>query len=358
MSLGESIKLRREILRISLRDLANRIGVSHTTVNKYEKNILVPDSECLIQLSDILQIPIASLLRPQNDQIQLNQVAFRSKKLKKREEKQINAETKEWLARYLQIERLSGNHRTFAMPRGFRRRISSFDDAEKAANDLRKVWDLGSDPIENLTNLLEDKGIKIGIIGGITKFDALFTECDDNPIIVLKKDLPRARQRFSLAHELGHCLLEVEGGLDEEKAMHRFAGALLAPAEKVIFELGEKRHKLSLKELRLLKEKYGLSMAAWVYRAKDLEIISPAFYVEIQKFFSRQGWKKEEPGDKVDGQVIMGEVPVFMSTLVFKAHAEGLISTSKAAELLNQNISTFCSFEGESDFEHAAILCG
>jgi Predicted Zn peptidase len=358
MSLGENIKLRREVLRISLRDLAEKIGVSHTTVNKYEKNILVPDSECLIQLSDILQIPIAALIRPQNDQIQLNQIAFRSKKLKKREEKQINAEAKEWLARYLQVERLSGNHRTFTMPRGFRRRISSLDEAEKAAKDLRKVWDLGSDPIEDLTNLLEDKGIKIGIIGGITKFDALFTECDNNPIIVLKKDLPRARQRFSLAHELGHCLLEVEGGLEEEKAMHRFAGAFLVPAEKAIFELGDKRHKLSLKELKILKEKYGLSMAAWVYRAKDLGIISQAFFVEIQKIFSKQGWKSAEPGDTVDGQVINGEVPVLMSKFVFKAHAEGLISTSKAAELLNQNISTFCSFEGESDFEHAAILCG
>jgi len=353
MSLGESIKLRRDVLGISLRDLANRIGVSHTTVNKYEKNILIPDSECLIRLSDILQIPVASLLRPQNDQIRLNPVAFRSKKLKKREEKQITAETKEWLARYLQIERLSGNHRTFVMPKGFRKKISSFDEAEKAAKDLRNVWDLGSDPIENLTTLLEDKGIKIGIISGITKFDALFTECDDNPIIVLKKDLPRARQRFSLAHELGHCLLDVEGGLDEEKAMHRFAGAFLVPSEKVIFELGEKRHKLSFKELMLLKEKYGLSIAAWVYRAKDLGIISPALYVELQKFFSRQGWKKEEPGDNVSG-----EVPVFMSTLVFKSHAEGLISTSKAAELLNQNISTFCSFEGESDFEQSAMLCG
>lgn len=353
MSLGESIKLRRDVLGISLRDLANRIGVSHTTVNKYEKNILIPDSECLIRLSDILQIPVASLLRPQNDQIRLNPVAFRTKKLKKREEKQITAETKEWLARYLQIERLSGNHRTFVMPKGFRKKISSFDEAEKAAKDLRNVWDLGSDPIENLTTLLEDKGIKIGIISGITKFDALFTECDDNPIIVLKKDLPRARQRFSLAHELGHCLLDVEGGLDEEKAMHRFAGAFLVPSEKVIFELGEKRHKLSFKELMLLKEKYGLSIAAWVYRAKDLGIISPALYVELQKFFSRQGWKKEEPGDNVSG-----EVPVFMSTLVFKSHAEGLISTSKAAELLNQNISTFCSFEGVSDFEQSAMLCG
>ncbi len=353
MSLGESIKLRREIVGMSLRDLADRIGVSHTTVNKYEKNILVPDSRCLIALSEVLQIPIASLIRPQNQQIQLDPMAFRSKKMKKRDEKQINAGTKEWLARYLQIEKLSGNYRLFEMPRGFPRKISSFDDVETAADDLRNVWDLGSDPIENLTNLLEDKGIKIGIIGGITNFDALFTKCNNNPIIVMKEGVPRARQRFSLAHELGHCLLEVEAGIDPEKAMHRFAGAILVPAEKAIFELGEKRHKLSLKELQILKEKYGFSMGAWLYRAKDLGIITHAFYIEIRKIFSRQGWNNNEPG--VD---IPGEMPVLMSTLVFKSHAEGLISTSKAAELLNQDISAFCSFEGESEFERSAILCG
>jgi len=353
MSLGESIKLRRQILRISLRDLAEQIGVSHTTVDKYEKNKLVPDSQTLIQLSERLQIPIASLLRPQNQQIQLKEMAFRSKKMKKRDEKQINAETKEWLERYLQIERLSDNHRTFEIPKGFQKKVSSFDDAEKAANDLRKVWDIGTDPIENLTNLLEDKGIKIGIIGGITKFDALFTEYGTNPIIVIKEGLPRARQRFSLAHELGHCLLDVEEGVDTEKVMHRFAGSLLVPSEKVIFELGNKRNKLSLKELRILKEKYGLSMGAWLYRAKDLGIISPVFYVEMQKLFSSQGWKSKEPGDE-----IKGEVPVRMISMVFKSHAEGLISTSKAAELLNQNISAFCSFEGESDFLQSAILCG
>jgi Zn-dependent peptidase ImmA (M78 family) len=352
MSLGESIKLRREILRISLRDLASHIGVSHTTINKFEKNVLVPDSQCLIKLSKTLQIPIASLLRPQNQQIQLTQLAFRSKKMQKRDEKQINAETKEWLERYLQVERLSGLHRKFEMPDGFQKKISSYKDAEKAAKDLRKIWDLGNGPIENLTNLLEDKGIKIGIITGITKFDALFTEYDGNQIIVMKDDLPRARQRFSLAHELGHCLLEVEGDIDEEKVMHRFAGAFLVPSEKVIFELHAKRHKISVKELLILKDKYGLSMGAWLFRATDLGIITQTDYIKIRKFFSAKGWNKKEPHDE-----IKGEMPVLLNSIVLRSHAEGIISTSKAAELLNQSINTFCSLEGEPDIECSAILC-
>ena len=343
MSIGENIKLRREVLRISLRDLADQVGVSHTTIDKFEKNTLVPDSQRLIKLSTILQIPISAILRPPSQQIQMTCLAFRSKKMRKRDEKQISAETKEWLERYIQIEKLSGTRRDFEMPKGFPKKIRTLDDAEKAARNLRKAWDLGSAPIENLTSLLEDKGIKIGIIKGITKFDALFTNCDNHPVIVVKEGLARTRQRFSLAHELGHCLLEAEGDMDEEKVMHRFAGALLVPAEKVVFELDKTRNKLAVKELLLLKEKYGLSMGAWLFRAKDLGIISDEYFVGMRKIFSKNGWQKKEPHDD-----LVGEEPVFMTRLVLKSHAEGLISTSKAAELLNQNISTFCSLDGDS----------
>lgn len=338
---------------MSLRDLAAEVGVSHTTISKYEKDMLVPDSKALIKLSEALEIPIASLLRPQSQRIQLSRFEFRSGKLSKKDESQIDAETKEWLERYLQAERLSGTRRTFVIPEGFPKHISSLEEAEEAANGLRRIWDLGTDPIENLTNLLEDKGIKIGIIGGVLKFDALYTEYAGDSIVVVRERLSRSRQRFSLAHELGHCLLEVDSDENSEKFMHRFASAFLVPSEKILFELGEKRHKISVKELFILKGKYGLSMAAWLYRARELGIITEASYVESRKIFSRQGWNKKEPGDDFEG-----EQPVLMLSMVLKSHAEGLISTSKAAELLNQSISTFCSFEGESDIDQSALLCG
>jgi hypothetical protein len=46
-----------------------------------------------------------------------------------------------------------------------------------------------------------------------------------------------------------------------------------------------------------------------------------------------------------------------METMIHQAHAEGIISTSKAAELLNQSISTFCTVDGESEIECSALLC-
>ncbi|MFA4875861.1 MAG: XRE family transcriptional regulator [Methanoregula sp.] len=353
MSFGENIRLRRQVLQISLRDLAKQIDVSHATVDKWEKNILVPNSQALIKISKALQVPVGTLMRPESQQVQLSHIAFRAKKMPKRDEQRINAETKEWLERYLMAEQLAGRPRIFEMPAGFPRTISSFDEAEEAARDLRATWDLGTDPIDNLTSLLEDKGIKIGIIRGITQFDALFTEYAGHRVIVMKENLPRGRQRFSLAHELGHCLLDVRGEIKEEKAMHRFAGALLVPREKVFFELDETRHKLSVKELMILKQKYGFSMGAWLYRAMELGIIIPEDYLAARKYFIKRHWNRTEPGDDTE----KGERPALMETMVLQSHAEGIISTSKAAELLNQSISTFCSVDGETGIECSALLC-
>ncbi|WP_425358486.1 ImmA/IrrE family metallo-endopeptidase [Thermosediminibacter oceani] len=71
--------------------------------------------------------------------------------------------------------------------------------------------------------------------------------------------------------------------IDLEKAAHRFAGAFLVPKKMVIQELGKKRHSINLYELHLLKHKYELSMQGWIYRAKDLNIISDKLAAELFK---------------------------------------------------------------------------
>ncbi len=94
-------------------------------------------------------------------------------------------------------------------------------------------------------------------------------------------------------------------------------------------------------------------MGAWLHRAMETGIISSEDYLAIRKFFVKKGWHRKEPDD----DIAKHEKPALMEAMVLRAHAEGIISTSKAAELLNQSISTFCSAGGESDLECSAILC-
>lgn len=354
MTIGERIRVRRKCLGLSLRDLAEKIERSHTTVDKYEKGLLVPDSGVLIRLSEVLEIPLAALLRPSRHtpEIPDGKISFRTKKITGKERMRIEAETKDWLERYLSIEELSGIRRRFEMPAGFPREVTSYDEVEMAADDLRKAWDLGDHPVDNLTSLLEYKGLKIGIIRGITKFDALCTRFGDDLVILMRDGLSYARQRFTLARELGHCLLIPGDGMDHEKVMHRFAGAFLVPSTRAFFELGSSRRHISIHELSLLKEKYGLSMSAYIYRASDLGILSADTHTRMRKEFSVLGWNRKEPGDEK-----AGDDPVSLESLVYRSLAEGIISVSKASELLNQNIAEFYVLNGDASRDSTTPVC-
>jgi len=49
--------------------------------------------------------------------------------------------------------------------------------------------------------------------------------------------------------------------VEEETAVHWFAGAFLVPEDMEILEMGKQRNLLDSRELYLLKHKYGMSMA-------------------------------------------------------------------------------------------------
>jgi Zn-dependent peptidase ImmA (M78 family) len=152
----------------------------------------------------------------------------------------------------------------------------------------------------------------------------------------VKKGLSGDRERFNLAHELGHLLLEVPKNVDAEKAAHRFAASFLVPAEAAYRELGEHRRRIDFLELAILKKKYGLSMQAWVYRAQDLGIITSSCAAILFKTFRSRGWSLQEPGD-----VIPPEEPRQFEKLILQAVSEDLISSARAAELLGMPLNEF-----------------
>lgn len=64
MTLGESIKKRREELKLSQECVADRLGVSRQAVSKWETNQSEPTAGNLIQLADILEISLSELVVP------------------------------------------------------------------------------------------------------------------------------------------------------------------------------------------------------------------------------------------------------------------------------------------------------
>ena len=87
-------------------------------------------------------------------------------------------------------------------------------------------------------------------------------------------------------------VMEVRPGVDAEKAANRFAGAFLMPTEAVWGEIGKHRTTISLGELLRLKELFGASFQAIVYRCHDLGILGDAAYRRMFQVFNEYGWRK------------------------------------------------------------------
>lgn len=338
MAIGAKIKQARKLRSFSQRDLAERLPVSDQTVSKYEREESLPDSTRLMEIADALDIDLSYFLRaPRVGSIEPAYRTERSSSMKVKEKDALIERIRDWLERYLEVESiLRVDDLSFEWPKGVPYEVASMDDVEEAALALRDAWNIGRDPIENLTERLEDKALRVGGLQAPDAFDACAFVAAVNggiPVIAFNKSRPGDRQRFNIAHELGHLVLDVRGDLDEEKACHRFAGAFLVPHDIFIQDVGEHRKKISLRELELLKEKYGTSMQALIYRMRNLDILNKHYADRLSDWFEDSGHKKVEPGEPV-----LREHPQRFERMVEHALAEELISKRRAAELLGRDI--------------------
>jgi len=340
--IGERINQARIAAGLSLRQLSESVDnyVSAQVIHKYELGRATPGSDVLIHLAKALGVKVEFFFRPDINHVSLSEPAYRKRSaLKVKHLQSIQAQVKDKVERYLEVESLFPKDRfvKIALPGESDRLISNYDDVERLAVALRKRWEIGFNSIENLTEVLEDRGLKVVMIEGEGSFDGLSCWANDSiPVIVIKKGLTGDRQRSNLAHELGHLIMKASPDVDGEKAARRFSGAFLVPAAVAYRELGKQRHSLDLLELNILKRKYGMSMQQWIYRAKDLSIISESRAAEMFRHFRVKNWHRLEPGHAVPN-----EKPERFKRLVLQAVAEKLISPVRAAEFLGQSFNDF-----------------
>jgi Zn-dependent peptidase ImmA (M78 family)/DNA-binding XRE family transcriptional regulator len=340
--IGQRLKLARAAAGLSLRELEGRIGnrVTAQAIGKYERDESMPSSGVLIALADALGVSVDYLVGDQ--EMVLEAVEFRKKKItSRREEAQVEARILHLLERYLMVEELLGLrsiewHRPREAPYPV---IQGVSEADRAAQSLREHWGLGTDPIPNLVELFEEQGIKVLAVD-LTNIDGLTARVRRAqkgavPVVVVNRNDWGERQRFTLAHELGHMVMDVSAKVDDEKAAHRFAGAFLMPADALWAEIGRHRTSIGGRELFYLKQLFGVSVQAITYRCKDLGIFGESLFRRLFHEFNRLGWRSppyQEPYARP------GEEPTRFKRLTLRALAEGAISEPKAAELLGLSV--------------------
>jgi len=175
------------------------------------------------------------------------------------------------------------------------------DGPEQAARLVREAWSLGVGPVGHLVRNLENYGILVVFSPVQTSsVDAYSFAGPVRPVVVLnpiKNDY--YRQRFDVAHELGHLVMHSDadpGGRVVEEQAHRFASELLMPANEIRELLPATMGGHPWRTLGQLKEQWGVSMQALLYRARKLGRLNEVSYRNAMTTISTRGWRRDEPG--------------------------------------------------------------
>jgi Zn-dependent peptidase ImmA (M78 family) len=335
--IGARLKLARAAAGLSLRGLESRMRgvVSAQAIGKYERDEMMPSSTVLMALAKALNVTEEHLLNTAG--VELVSVEFRKQKLTTaKDDATVRARILSEVERYLEIEQiLHLDSHEADLPR--RRSVGTLEAVESAANALRGYWKLGRDAIPSLCEFVEEKGIKICAVNLPDKVSGVHAQVRraggmSLPVIVVNARHAGERQRFTIAHELGHLYLSPTEDLEVERACQRFAGAFLVPQDVVVREVGRQRRSISVHELLSLKVLFGVSAQAIAYRCRDLGVISQATFAEIFRLFDARGWRVSEP------LAFQPERPARFERLCLRALIEGLISEAKASELLQRSV--------------------
>lgn len=289
---------------LSLAELAEKLEISRQAVGRMEQGTLKISSNTLVKLSDILDFPIHFFSK----ELKLNStesgaVFFRTRSIPQKRRDAYKMKMKLYadevvgaLQCYFDLPVLNFPQYDKEHPyEGY-----TVEDMEDVAMGVRNAWNIGSAPIQNLMSVMQRNGIIIfkmdlGMTDGFSQWS------NGVPIVVVNEKSNYFRTRFSLAHELGHLLLhsdvkdEDSAKREIEAEANAFAGSFLMP--DCSFQKDVRATMLN--DLVPLKKRWGVSIAAIVYRLHKLGYVTEERYKGLNVQLSSRGWKKSEPFDNI-----------------------------------------------------------
>jgi len=152
----------------------------------------------------------------------------------------------------------------------------STETIERAAETFRVLFGLGMGPLSNVTRIAENAGAVVLRVHGLAQEIDAVSFATKRPLIALNGDGRSAcRERFGIAHELGHFALHIgvlTGDRLTETQANRFASALLMPRGTFASEcrLALRGTRLNWTGLSELKMRWGVSKAAILFRGRQL----------------------------------------------------------------------------------------
>ncbi len=329
--------------------LAEMINVAPSTLKKWEDGTHFPQHEALEKLSDSLQIPYHWFLKPMIDQgnpLFLNRAkkSILKAPCDRSNEMLLNLSeireiAEEWI-NFPNVNLIRSLTRSEAL-------LLTNSEIEELAFNLRQLWGLGKSPITDLTKRIEKAGIVV------TRFEIGYDEMDgtsawirDKPYIFIASDKNNYfRSRFDIAHELGHLIMHRNLSHEDKKARfnlleeqaHYFASCFIFPPDAFTAEA----HRMSIESLTMLKKRWGLSIAAMIYKASSLRMISEEQASRLWRSLRYRGYHKSEPYDNETPP----ENPVALKNAIKLMLSEGGFSKSNIVDQfgLKKHLELLCN---------------
>lgn len=345
---AKRLKQARQKAGLSMDALSVKTGkeVSKQTISKYEAGKTMAGSSILIKLSNALGMPVDYFFRPYFFDVSEVEISFRKKaSVGAKDQTMLKIKIQDEVERFIEIENILGNQSSMKQI-NVPAKISLPMQMIMLAKELREIWGLGIAPIPSAKNLLMDHGIKVFEIDGPEGFDGISGHAGENIslMVINSKITNTERRRFTHMHELAHLLAnssfeENLSNHEKEKLCNAFASEMLLPSKVIETEFGSKS-KISVQELKKIQKIYGISIDAIVYAFKRLGIFNENRYRGycIRKNTSSKFKNYVEESRYVEPASNQDYNEDYYESLVYSALAQELISTSKAAQLLNTSI--------------------
>lgn len=339
--LGERIRFARVLKGFSQQQLGEAVSCSRQYIHQVEAGLKLPSDELFAAICESLSITPRFADGEFHNELQPEQCHFR----KRRSTPLSLAARVAAFGTLLEVV-LDYVEQFVELPSPFLFELQSCEEGDKGtysreaieriAERFRVGIGLGVDtPIGNITALLENLGVIVTAFSGVSdKVDALSFSRGRHFVLRNTEKQSTCRQRFDLAHELGHLVLHqgVETGCHttEAEADH-FASAFLFPRKAFIREfpmcVGQSgRFKwIALEKLKL---RWKVSLRAIIYRAHSLGMIDSRQYRAANVKLSKEGLP-----EKGDEKIALEEPTLLENTfsllrdelkISFPSFAEGL----------------------------------
>lgn len=308
---GNKLKFARLYRGLSMEELGERIGKSKQIISQYESedDPQSPSFDIVSNMSETLKFPISFFYTEDKEDVEEINTYFRALLSSNKKDKITQSKKAtvvitiyKFLEKYIEFPKLN-------IPK-----INQKDLEDRnyynIVKDIRKFWNLGDKPINNIINVLEANGFILSSFNTNTyDIDAFTHYVKRNGekifcIVLGNEKKSFARRQFSTAHELAHVLLHGtaidvntlsrEEFREIEKEADKFAAEFLLPTDSFKKDL---IYPTNLKFYEELKKKWKVSIIAMIMRAADLQVITKNQLQYLIKQAYSKGYRNAEPLD-------------------------------------------------------------